>query len=455
MADFDLESNPKQGFAYLCLLDDIHTEIGYAGSAGAGKSYLGCGWIIINCLKFKGVRYLIGRRELTNLKKTTLQTFFKVAGDFGLVSDVHYKYNAQANIIEFFNGSQVFLMDMAYKPSDPDYLRFGGLELTGSFCDESNECDIKSIEILKTRIGRCMNDEYNLKPKLFETFNPSKNHVYSRYWVPYKNNNMPENRIFVPALATDNPFLSKEYIKQLENADEVTRQRLLLGNFDFDDDSRALVSYAQILDCFSNSFVKEGNNFISTDLAMQGRDNFVVSAWSGLRVRFPIIKNKAEGKEIEEDLKKCAEENHVPRSKVVADSDGLGSYLESYMRGIVQFHANQKPFKSEFGNLKHECAFKLAELIKKGLIYIDVKEDQMVLIAGRYQRLKDVLVEELSQLKIDNASIDKDQKKRIISKDEMKQNIGRSPDFLDCLIQRMFFEVSNSNLTVLSSEGIL
>ncbi|KKL68647.1 hypothetical protein LCGC14_2122920, partial [marine sediment metagenome] len=59
--------------------------------------------------------------------------------------------NSQTNIIQFHNGSKVFLMDMSYQPSDPLYTRFGGLELTGAFVDESNENQLQAIEILKTR----------------------------------------------------------------------------------------------------------------------------------------------------------------------------------------------------------------------------------------------------------------------------------------------------------------
>jgi hypothetical protein len=38
---------------------------------------------------------------------------------------------------------------------------------------------------------------------------------------------LPEYRIFIPALATDNKKLPKTYIEQLKKADEVTQQRLL------------------------------------------------------------------------------------------------------------------------------------------------------------------------------------------------------------------------------------
>lgn len=453
MTEINFYPTEKQAYAYGYLKDDTTREIGYGGSAGGGKSYLGCFWEFSQCLAFPGVTYLLGRRELANLKKTTLASFFKMINDLGINPENYFTLNSQLNIIDFFNGSRIILMDMAHKPSDPDYLRFGGLELTGAFVDESNECDEKAISIIKTRIGRCKNDKYKILPKLLETFNPSKNHVYFRYYQPFKEGNMPNTRIFIPALATDNKYLSRDYIKQLEDSDEVTRQRLLYGNFDYDDDDRALCPFDKIRDVFTNSFVASGEKYTTADLAMQGRDRFVISNWDGLRGKFVLIKGKATGKEIEEDVKKYAEENKSPRSNTIADSDGMGNYLESYIPGIKTFRAGSTPRDTkDFNDLKSECAFKLAECINKGELFLDIPENQIVRINGKDRYLRSVIIEELSQLKRDN--LDKDvQKKKLISKDEMKQNIGRSPDFLDVLIFRMLPLVKATSVITLNAKG--
>lgn len=437
MIDIDFKRNKKQGLAYLCLMDKKHRSIGYGGGAGGGKSYLGCVWVVSNCLQYPGTTYVIGRKELTTLKKTTMMTLLQVIVQFEQLPEEDYKYNQQLNIITFNNGSKIILLDMAYKPSDPEYLRFGGLELTGAFVDESNECDLKAIEILQTRIGRGLNDAYGIYPKVFETFNPSKNHVHQRFWQPFKNNTMPEGRVFIRALATDNTYLSPMYIAQLEQADDITRQRLLLGNFDYDDDDRALVNYDRIMDSFTNDFVNGGAMYIVSDIAMQGRDNFVVTVWNGLRCRFETIKGKATAKEIEEDILNIAKKYNVPRSNIIADSDGIGAYLGSYVEGIKQFMGGSKaPNSTKYVNLKNQCAFKLAELLNEGKIYIE-NGDKLV---TRAKSVKDILSEEMAQLKIKD--VDNEGRREIIHKSEMKQNIGRSPDLLDCLIMRMFFELA-------------
>lgn len=107
-------------------------------------------------------------------------------------------------MIRFANGSEILLIDLAYKPSDPLYERLGSLELTDGAIDESGEVDEMAIQILSTRIGRYRNSEYGIRRKILETFNPNKGHVNRRYYIPHREKTLPEHRIFIPALVTDN-----------------------------------------------------------------------------------------------------------------------------------------------------------------------------------------------------------------------------------------------------------
>ena len=57
--------------------------------------------------------------------------------------------------------------------------------------------------------------------------------------------------------------------------------------------------------------------------------------------------------------------------------------------------------------------------------------------------MKDAIIQELEVVEMKD--MDKDNKLMIISKDKIKQNIGRSPDFSDALMMRMYFELSKLN----------
>lgn len=404
------------------------------------NSFIGCAWVIFSCLKYEGSRWLIGRAILKSLKESTLLTFFDICKKWGLKPNTHFSYNAMSGVIKFWNGSEVYLKDLFKYPSDPEFDSLGSTEFTGAFIDEASQVTKKAKDIVASRI-RYKLDEFGLIPKLFISSNPSKNFLYTEFYKPDKNNTLPKFRKFIKALVQDNPYISQHYIENLKKLDEVSKQRLFYGNFEYDDDPSKLMEFNSITDIFSNSFVeKTDKNYLVADLAMQGRDRFIISVWNGLRGKIVVDKKKSTGKEIEEDIKQIAEEYKIPRSHIIVDSDGLGAYLESYMKGIIQFHGGSKAYNDkEFANTRSECYFKLAELVNKKEIFIECNERQ-----------KEAIISELEQIKRDKVD-DDEKKKRIIKKEDIKENIGHSPDYADVLMMRMYFEVRNVNYLILDA----
>ena len=126
----EFEANQKQIEALELLEDQAHTEIGYGGGAGGGKSYLGVAWQWIRRIQYPNSRGFFGRKELKRLKQTTLATYFKFCRDHNIPESLRGKYNIQDSSIRFANGSEIFLLDLAYIPSDPLFERFGSLEFT-------------------------------------------------------------------------------------------------------------------------------------------------------------------------------------------------------------------------------------------------------------------------------------------------------------------------------------
>jgi len=120
--------------------------------AGSGKSLLGCYWAIKMCIKYPGVRGLIGRAQLKALKETTFLTFLEVAKMQGIEQGKHFVVNNQTNIVYFKNGSMIFLKDLAYYPSDAMFDRFGSLEITFAFLDEIAQIPELCWTTIKSRI---------------------------------------------------------------------------------------------------------------------------------------------------------------------------------------------------------------------------------------------------------------------------------------------------------------
>lgn len=393
-----------------------------------------CHWLTYMANTYPKTAWGLGRKELITLKKTTLVTLFKVFNEVGLINEKHYKYNQQLNKIVFQNGSVIYLIDTAHKPSDPLYQRFGGLELTGCAIDESAETDRKAIDILFTRLGRCLNNKYGLTKKMLECFNPAKTHVYDRYYKPHKINEETLETKFIPALPKDNPSPEvPDYIEGiLKTADETTKQRLIFGNFEYDDNPNALHDYDDILNIFTNSFVKKtGIRAMSCDIAYKGSDLFVIYIWDGLVIEKVIVIEKIDDTLIGSKIEEIRIQYKVPASNVIYDADGLRKFTaQSAKSGLLQyakpFINNSRPIGEDSGrykNLKAQCGLKLGEFVKQGLIYC---EDQT---------FRDSIISDFEA--INTLSMDDEGKIALEKKSDLKERIGRSPDKWDACMMYM------------------
>lgn len=425
----------KQTQAIDILEDQTTTELYYGGAAGGGKTSIGCYWQLKRRIRYPGTRGLLGRSVLKTLKETTLATFFKVAKMQGIIRGLDFELTSaqhaeMPNSLVFDNGSMIYLKDLYSNPTDPDFDELGSLEITDGFLDESTQITVKAKNVVRSRIRYGLN-ENNLIPKLLMSGNPGKNWPYYEFYRPNKDGTIREDRKFIQALPGDNENLPESYIKSLEGLDKNSRQRLLYGNWEYDDDPTVLCDYDAIVDCFTNEHVLPTNDHrISSDLAMQGRDRFVTGVWQGLVVTVKVDKQKSTGKEIETDLRDLMINFSVGRTQTIADSDGMGSYLESYLTGIKEFHGGSTAINDqEFVNLKSECGFKLAEFVNRRQIRIICTAEQ-----------RERIIEELGVLKSKNVDAD-ETRKRLIKKEEMKEILGHSPDYLDMLLMGMFFHL--------------
>ena len=418
----------KQGQALRYLTDSTTTEVLYGGAAGGGKSYLGCCYIIWLCLEHEGIRCLIGRSKLTALKTTTLNTFFEVCKQWDLISGTHYNYNASSNIITFYNGSEVILKDLFMYPSDKNFDSLGSLELTAAFIDECSQITEKAKQIVASRI-RYKLDDYNLKPKILLTCNPSKEWVYSTFYKPHKEGRLPTHRKFIQSLVDDNKFISKHYKEQLNTLDFITKQRLLFGNWEYDDSDDKLMNYDAILKCFDNTSLQGGKKYITADIARYGKDKTVIVYWNGLRAEKFVTLAVNSVTQAADEIMKIQSAYSVPLNHICVDEDGIGGGVKDILR-CKGFVNNSKPIRGEnYVNLKTQCYYTLADYVNKLKIHINVKQINQ----------KNAISEELEQVRRKN--YDKDTKLQLVSKEEVKMSLGRSPDYADAIMMRMLYEM--------------
>ncbi len=418
----------EQAIEYL--FDKETTEVLFGGAAGGGKSWVGCSWLILMCLKYPKTRFLMGRSKLDSLKKTTLNTFFEVCETWGIKAGKHYNFNAGSNIITFFNKSEIMLKDLFLYPSDRNFDNLGSLEITGAFIDEANQITEKAKNIVASRL-RYKLDDYNLIPKMLMTCNPAKNWVYTQYYRPAKDGKQKKHRKFIQSLVDDNEYISKYYKTQLQTLDELSKQRLLFGNWEYDASDDALINYDSIINLFNQKGVA-GQKYISCDVARFGSDKTVIMYWEGLYLKKTITLLKSAINDVVEQVRALQQEYAVNLSNIIIDEDGVGGGAKDFLR-CKGFVNNSKALKNEnYQNLKTQCYYKLADLINKGQIGIDCPD----------VNVRNNIIEELEQVRTKDA--DKDNKLQIIPKDTVKAILGRSPDYSDALAMRMYYEIDGN-----------
>jgi phage terminase large subunit len=218
--------------------------------------------------------------------------------------------------------------------------------------------------------------------------------------------------------------------------DRNSRERLLNGNWEYDDDPAALINYEAIMNCFSNNFDSlKGEKYITVDVARFGSDKTVIGLWDGFKVKMYPFK----GLSITETARKVLQmqiQHEVPLSNVIADEDGVGGGVVD-ITNAKGFVNNSRPLinpvtkeDENYNNLKSQCYYRLAERINKGGLYIDCE----------YPQIKADVIQELEQVKQYN--MDKDGKRQVLPKDKVKEIIGRSPDYSDTLMMREWFELA-------------
>lgn len=426
--EIEIILTPKQETTFDYLNDKSINEVLYGGAAGGGKSYIGCVWIINNCINYPGTRWLIGRSKLKNLKQTTMKTFNDIIVDWGLTN--HVNHNSQTGEIKFWNGSEVILKDLFYYPSDPEYDSLGGLEITGAFIDECNQISVRAKNVINSRI-RYKLEEFDLEPKLLMSCNPARNWVYEEFYKKHKTNTLEPHKRFIQALPGDNPHLASSYIKNLENLDEISKKRLLLGLWEYDDEGN-LFNHDDIIDMFDRDVEMEsgGDFLLSVDVARSGRDKAVILLWNDLNVLRIWEWEKCTINEIVNHINLLIQEWKIKTENIVIDSDGVGGGVTDYVKGSYAFMNGAKPIGGEnYQNLKTQCYYKLSEKIR------DIK------IGDYNAEQKNAIITELNQIK--RVDIDSDGKLKITSKDEIKRMIGRSPDYSDALMMRMVLLLDN------------
>jgi hypothetical protein len=242
---------------------------------------------------------------------------------------------------------------------------------------------------------------------------------------------------FIPGTLGDNPALTSRdagYEGNLLAQDARHAARLLRGCWYDALGENELFFEADLEDMFTNSFVPEGEKYMTADIAMDGSDVFRIFIWSGLRVTHLYAWQKSDGRQIVHEMELLARQHAVAGKNIAFDANGVGNFLSGFFRSAFDFRSQSAPLeergiKVNYSNLRTQCAFWLSRLIAGSKIFMDVPSST--------ERLR--MMEEFRAHR--KAGENASGRLIITAKEEVKALIARSPDYLDCALMRMVFEI--------------
>lgn len=234
------------------------------------------------------------------------------------------------------------------------------------------------------------------------------------------------------------------YVGSVAVSGGAVAEQLLEGNWNVStkNDEDAPIPQDLANQTFTNDEMRNGDRWITCDLADTGTDNFVAIAWDGFHILDVLILGRTTPRDNAEYLKMFAGQYDVADSHIVYD--GIrGTYINDYIPDAVPFFSYYAPvglYSRLAQRLKDECYLRLVEVIKRQELSW---ADNLAYKVYEHQKLRENVtiqnefLEECSVVRFQDMPSGK---KRLFSKKEMNAHLGkgRSMDLLDPIAMRMY-----------------
>lgn len=213
-------------------------EVLYGGAAGGGKSRATVMEAFIDGMENPGIHSYLFRNTYPELRDTLVkEAQLNIPKQLGRYIGSDHDYRLQ-------NGS---VLHFRYARNLTDAYTYQGAEMNRLFIDELTKFKKEIVDFLLTRVRAPKS--LNVKPfkrftanpggvghgwvksMFIDALEPYKIHKIEAYSRTLKRNTIV-TRQYIPALVTDNPHLTEDYIIQLESLPEALQKALLEGNWD-------------------------------------------------------------------------------------------------------------------------------------------------------------------------------------------------------------------------------
>lgn len=235
--------NPKQA-EFISDVDGTKNKfILFSGGRGCGKSLALCIKLILFCKCFPGNNILLGRKNLSDIEKTTLQDLFR------LMPASWYEYRVKDGLIRFPNKSQIVLMglDAMQSGSVGDIKKAQqktkSLNLGGFFIDQLEEIEYEVFQSLNDTMRMMAPEgEIDFPRQGNMTTNPANFWGYHYFklqermneegnWIPKENK---DARLLEGSMLDNAANLPEDFVKDRTSREESYVKRFVLGEWTTD-----------------------------------------------------------------------------------------------------------------------------------------------------------------------------------------------------------------------------
>ena len=213
-------------------------EILYGGAAGGGKTKALIMDAFFRCLKNPGTTAVVFRRSYGELEDTDIK---EAQASY---PEKLATYNAGRHEFRLINGSKILFR---HCENEADRFKYSGIEIQFLYFDELTSFEQVIYDFIKTRlrakkslgvvpIVRSASNPGNIGhgwvKKMFVDAGPYMEIQEQEIWSETLHKAKKIRTQYIPALATENPFITDDYIFELEQKPEALRRALLQGDWD-------------------------------------------------------------------------------------------------------------------------------------------------------------------------------------------------------------------------------
>ena len=414
-----------------------------------GKTYVLCALAIILAKIYPGSRWALVRADNNKLKKNLIPEFFKLFPEsFAMGGSVEKAYNKTDKELKCANGS-VIIFWPAVNDRDKDLDRWKGLNVSGFLIDEANEIPYDAYIKAGERAGRWKSKHMPNRPPslVVMSCNPARGWIKSTFYDRWVTGALDDHELYIPAYATDNPSIDddvREEWERMRKQNPAWYERFILGNWDMHEVIGQLISVGSIEDAFKRGADlpaewdhMPGEYYLGVDVALKGKDKTVLALRKGdVLVDLESWDYNEDTSEVAKIVRDRIIKYNIFPGNVTVDVVGIGAGVASELKNhynmpVIGFNSSARSEYEEefysFRNLRSEGWWKLRERLIAGEIAF----------APSIRSHRDMIDEMCA------VTYDVTEKVLFINKkDDIKKDLGRSPDYADAVMYS-FVKIEN------------